>query len=65
MIIKGVAEVIRTQLMYEPDSGGMKMSDILSIEKKDVGTVLKNKKIEAEIQIKVFKTTFMSNHILR
>ena len=50
---KGVAEVIRTQLMYEPDSGGMKISDILSIEKKDVGTVLKNKKIDAEIQINV------------
>ena len=34
---KGVAEVIRTQLMYEPDSGGMKISDIFSLEKKDAG----------------------------
>ena len=50
---KGVAEVIRTQFMYEPDSGGMTMSDILSIEKKDAETVLKNKKIQAEIQTKV------------
>ncbi len=56
---KGVAEVIRTQLMYEPDSGGMKMSDILSIEKKDVETVLKNKKMEAEIQIKVFSDFYV------
>lgn len=50
---KGVAEVIRTQFMYEPDSGGMPMSDILSIEKKDAETVLKNKKIQAEIQTRI------------
>lgn len=56
---KGVAEVIRTQFMYEPDSGGMKMSDILSIEKKDVETVLKNKHIDAEIQIKVKKDFYV------
>lgn len=50
---KGVAEVLRTQFMYEPDSGGMKMSDILSIEKKDAETTLKNKQLHADIQIRL------------
>lgn len=50
---KGVAEVLRTQFMYEADSGGMRISDIISIEKKDVEAAINTSKIDAEISIRL------------
>lgn len=56
---KGVAEVLRTQFMYEFDNNGMKISDILNIEKKDVETLMQSKETNADIYVKVYNDFYV------
>lgn len=45
--------------MYEFDNNGMKISDILNIEKKDVETLMQSKETNADIYVKVYNDFYV------